>query len=435
MQAANSEAEETNAIASLEVPAATPSLAASATAVDLDLIQASLFEECQPSPTGNDGITVSMLNGKSRLKFFGSLSALTILSTDRPFAPGLPLFLLPASPFGLDTNTFDIHARQSNIGAIFTGPDAHGFTPSATFVSFIANDTLTGDSYGLLPYNAFGELKNEDWRFAAGLQTDVFNPRKPTVISLGSMFTSGNTGSFRSQARIERFMKPSSSRQYTIQLALSDPIQSVLDDRDLRIQEDNGWPNVEGRIGMGFGPIESLEGGRNARPFELGSSAFVGQIRSTRSILAPEDPQSPTRNVIDCWGFGVDGALNLTSSIGIQGELFTGAGLGEYNGGIGQTFDDATEQAIRSNGGWAEVFAYVTSKFHVHSGYGIDSPLSNSESSFVIRENQTYFVNFVWNVTRNIQLSNQVDYRKTSFADPLLDAEGCIFYSEFLWTF
>ena len=89
---------------------------------------------CKPTTPINDGITVSMLNGKSRLKIFGSLSALSVFSTDRPFAPGMPLFLLPESSFGLNTNTFDIHGRQSNIGATFIGPEANGFTPSATFV-------------------------------------------------------------------------------------------------------------------------------------------------------------------------------------------------------------------------------------------------------------------------------------------------------------
>ncbi len=388
-----------------------------------------------PAPPSNDGITVSMLDGKSQLKIFGSLSALTIFSTDRPFAPGLPLFLLPSSPFGLDTNTFDIHARQSNIGASFIGPELSGFTPSATFISFIANDTLTGDSYGLLPYNAFGELKNEDWRFAAGLQSDVFNPRKPSVISLAAMFTTGNTGSFRSQARIERFIKPSTSSEYSLQLALSDPIQSVFGSRDLRIQEDNGVPNLEGRVNMGLGELETLTGGRKARFFELGSSAFIGQIRSTRSILAPQDPQSPIRNVVDCWGFGVDAAINLTQSIGVQGELFTGAGLGEYNGGISQTFDSTTLQAIRSSGGWGEIFAYLTPKLHVHTGYGIDSPLRRAGDTFLLTENQTFFTNLVWNWSKNVQISNQVDYRKTNFRSPLLDATGCIFYSEFLWRF
>jgi len=389
----------------------------------------------EPSSSAESGISVSMMNNKSQLKIFGSLSALSIFSTDRPFAPGLPLFLLPSSPFGLNTNTFDIHGRQSNIGVTFIGPDASGFTPSATFVSFIANDTLTGDSYGLLPYNAYGELKNEESRFAAGLLSDVFNPRKPSVISLASMFSSGNTGSFRSQARIERYINPSPTSEYTLQIALSDPIQSVFGSRDLRIQEDNGWPNVEGRVNMGLGLEEDRSGGRKARAFELGSSAFVGQIRTTRSILSPPDPQSPTRTVVDCWGFGIDAEINITQSMGVQGELFTGSGLGEYNGGIGQTFDSSTQQAIRSKGGWGEFFVYLTPKLHVHAGYGIDSPLNRTGDTFLLTENQTYFTNIVWNWTKNIQISNQVDFRRTSYRDPLLDASGCVFYSEFLWRF
>ncbi len=237
------------------------------------------------------------------------------------------------------------------------------------------------------------------------------------------MFTTGNTGSFRSQARIERFIKPSDASEYTLQVALSDPIQSVFGSRDLRIQEDNGWPNVEGRVSMGLGETETLVGNRKARAFELGASAFVGQIRTTRSILAPQDPQSPIRNVVDCWGFGIDTAVNLTSSIGFQGELFTGAGLGEYNGGIGQTFDSATKDAIRSSGGWGEVFAYLTPKLHIHSGYGIDSPLrSKTAIHLYSRKNQTFFTNIVWNWSKNIQISNQVDYRKNQLSKPIA---GC----------
>lgn len=382
-----------------------------------------------------DSATISMLNGTSRLKFFGAFSALTVFSTDRPFAPGLPLFLLPGSPFGLNTNTFDIHARQSNFGASFTGPKAGDFTPSATFLAFIANDSLIGDSYGFLPYNAFGELKSDDWRFAAGLQNDVFNPRKPTSISLASMFTSGNTGSFRSQARLERSFGSPSSNSLLMQVAISDPIQSVVTSRGTRIQEDNGWPNVEGRINLGLGSVESYLGGRKARPFELGVSSFVGQLRTTRSILAPPDPQSPIRQVADCWGLGVDAEINVTDWFGLQGELFTGAGLGEYNGGISQSYDSTANRTVRSSGGWGELFVYLTQSLHVHSGYGIDSPLRRAGDTFLITENQTWYTNVVWNWTKNIQISNQVDFRKTNYRSPLLDAQGTIFYSEFQWKF
>jgi hypothetical protein len=395
--------------------------------------QATALQACSGAP--GDGITVSMLNGASKLRLFGTFSGLTMFSTDRPFAPGMPLFLLPGSPFGLETNTFDIHARQSNIGAVFTGPKAGSFTPSGTFVGFIANDSLTGDAYGFLPYNAYGELKNEAWSFSAGLRNDVFNPRKPTVISLASLFTSGNTGSFRSQARLERFFGDATSSELGFQLAVSDPIQSVIESRNARIEEDNGWPNIEGRVNYGLGSVGDFLGGRKARFIEIGTSAFVGQLRTTRSILSPPDPQSPIREIADCWGFGIDGALNLNHVLGFQGELFTGAGLGEYNGGISQTYDSTAGREVRSSGGWGEVFAYLTPTLHLHSGYGIDSPLRRAGDSFLLTENQTIYTNLVWNWTKNVQISNQVDYRRTNFRDPLIDVTGYIFYSEFQWRF
>ncbi|MGL4422166.1 MAG: hypothetical protein ACRCZF_15970, partial [Gemmataceae bacterium] len=194
-----------------------------------------------------DGLTVSMMNGKSKLKLFGQFSAIGVFSTDRPFSAGLPLLLLPPSPFGLNTNTFDLHARQTAFGASFSGPEVLGFTPSAYFLGFIQNDVLTNDAYGLLPYNAYGELKSDRWRITAGLTNDVFNPVNPNVISLGKLFGSGNTGSFRGQLRFEHTYKPDDAFQLTTQLALSEPVSSVVTN-NRRILEDNGWPNIEGRL-------------------------------------------------------------------------------------------------------------------------------------------------------------------------------------------
>jgi hypothetical protein len=207
------------------------------------------------SYTPGDGLTVTMLNGTSRLKLFAQFSAIGIASTDRPLSAGLPLLLLPGSPFGLSTNTFDLHARQSALGASFTGPEVCGFTPGAFFLGFIQNDNLLNDAYGLLPYQAYGELKNDRWRIAAGLQSDVFNPGKPTIISLGSLFGSGNTGSFRGQVRVEHFLKPSDDFQITTQAAISEPVSTIVSG-NRRILEDNGWPNVEVRVeaGIGGGP-------------------------------------------------------------------------------------------------------------------------------------------------------------------------------------
>jgi hypothetical protein len=67
--------------------------------------------------------------------------------------------------------------------------------------------------------------------------------------------------------------------------------------------------------------------------------------------------------------------------------------------------------------------------------YSVDAPLRRSGDTFLLTENQTLYTNLVWNWAKNIPISNQVDFRKTNYRDPLLDAEGVNFYSEFQWKF
>lgn len=374
-----------------------------------------------------------MPNGQSKLKLFGQFSAIGVFSTDRPFSAGLPLLLLPPSPLGLNTNTFDLHARQSAFGASFSGPDVLGFTPGAYFLGFMQNDVLTNDAYGFLPYNAYGELKNERWRIAAGLMNDVFNPVSPTIISLGKMFGSGNTGSFRGQARVEHFYKPSDSFQLTSQFALSEPVSSVVTNNS-RILEDNGWPNVEARLAAGLGPVEELSGGRKQRRAELGVSATVGQLRTSRLITAPTDPEVPNRLLVNTWGFGLDGQVTVTERVGFAGELFIGQGLGEYNGGVLQSFNSKTLGAIRARGGWGEVYCYFTDKLHLHTGYGIDAPLRQDPAPTQFARNQTYYANMVWDASQVLQVSFEVDYRQTDYIG-FKNANGLVFLTQMLWRF
>jgi hypothetical protein len=384
----------------------------------------------QPS----QGSSVNLLNGQNQLKLFGSFSTMLTAATDRTFPTGIPMFLLPPSPFGYDTNTFDIHARQTSIGAIYSGPEVDGWNPGAFFLGFIQNDNLSSDAYGFLPYNAYGELKNDEWRIAGGLQSDVFNPRSPTVMHLTKLFSSGNTGSFRGQLRAEyASLFVNEAAWIQTQVALSEPVSTIVVN-NVRLQEDNGWPNVELRQAFGFGAIETFTGNRKQRMIELGLSGFVGQLRTSRLISAPGDPEIPNREVINCWGAGADLRVELTNSLGFAGEVFTGQGLGEYNGGILQSFNSATFGAIRATGGWGEVYYYFNDQFHVHTGYGIDKPLDRDLGTLSIRENQTFFTNWIYDASKNVQLSFQVMYLQTDYLT-LTDASGMVYMSQLLVSF
>jgi hypothetical protein len=123
---------------------------------DVSSFAADNWEASAPCPNGalqqqtDDGLSVSLLNSANRVKLTAGLDALTVFSTRRVFPSGMPLFLYPDSPFGLDTNEFDAHARQSYVGGVFSGPELGGFQTGAQILTFFQNHDLSADDYGLL---------------------------------------------------------------------------------------------------------------------------------------------------------------------------------------------------------------------------------------------------------------------------------------------
>ena len=380
---------------------------------------------------------VTTAGDQFNINLFGTLNLDMLFNDARPVAPGIPFYLFPDSPAGLDQNTVSIHSRQTTLGALFAGPELGNFQVGGLFMAMLFNDAVLNDQYGFLPVQAFGELKNTDWRISAGLQFDVFAPKTPTVLAFSALCSSGNAGnSFRGSIRIERYTYPTKNSQWTTQVALSDPVTSTIDPQ-FRFVEDNGWPNVELRLAFGYGPLEQL-GLEAIRPFETGVSAVVGQLRNTDLGRA----QRTTANV---WGLAADYRWQFTEAWGIAGEFYTGEALGTYNGAILQNFNNVTGEGIRSTGGWIETFAFWRSDLHSHIGYGVDSPLSQDVADGVEEPffggtgrtyNSTIFANLYWDVSASLRIGNEVTWRKTHYKNPLLlDNDGFGYHSQFQWSF
>ena len=373
---------------------------------------------------------VTTLRPFSNLRIYGALKTDMLINEARPLAPGTPFFLTPASTRGLDQTTFDLHARQSTLAAAFTGPVISGFQSSGVIVGLFYNDAVVVDQYGLLPLQAWGELRNEQWRIAAGLQFDVFAPGLPTVLPFSALAASGNAGnSFRGQLRVERFIIPSENRQWTIQFALSEPVNTSIDPT-FRVSEDNGFPNVEGRLALGLGELQGA-GPLAKRPFEIGVSGVVGQIRTTPP---PPDP----RVVADVWGVAVDGRMMFSPKCGLTGEFYTGKTLGSYNGGVLQNINLVTLEGIRSSGGWLEGFVFLTPCVHSHFGYAIDDPRDADVSANPLDlgrlQNSTYFANVLWDVNKTFRIGFEFTWRETDYAG-LPDNEGAGYHTQIQWSF
>jgi hypothetical protein len=287
------------------------------------------------------------------------------------------------------------------------------------------NDSVIVDRYGILPIQAYGDLRNEGWRFAGGLQFDIFNPLNPNVLPFSRLAASGNAGAYRGQARFERFLHPTEDTQITLIVGVSEPVPTILTP-NLELTEDNGWPNVEARAALALGPRVG-KGPLVVRPFEWGVSGLIGQIRTTQT--------ANLQVVADVWGLGSDFRWSITPLFGCQGEVFVGQALGTYGGGILQNVNSVTKTGVRNSGGWVEVYYYLCpEELHTHVGYGIDDPLDSDLAPGQPARNDTYFANLIWDITRPFRLAGEVTYRQTSYTF-VPNNEGVGFHLQAQWRF
>jgi hypothetical protein len=260
-------------------------------------------------------------------------------------------------------------------------------------------------------------LFNDEWRFAAGLQLDILAPLLPTVLTF-SADGAPIGDSIKGQIRVERYLKLGSESQVTLQGGVSEPLNSA-SSPDISLDEDNGWPNVEGRVAFGVGkPAPIGIGLLTPRPLEVAVSGVVGQLRRT---APPDDP--PRRVVSDVWGVAVDTQGNFNGLVGFKGEAYTGQGLGQMTGGILQSLDAVTWKAIRSTGGWVEGFVYLKPNLHSHTGMFIDDVNDDDltaipKSLFGRTYNSAIWSNVLWDVTKNYRIAFEATHRRTEYKEP-----------------
>lgn len=175
------------------------------------------------------------------------------------------------------------------------------------------------------------------------------------------------------------------------------------------------------------------------RPVEVGVSGLIGQLRRTS---APFEP--PRRVVSDVWGAAVDFRVNLASSFGFKGEVYSGQALGNYNGAILQSLDAVTFRAIRSTGGFVEGFVYLTPHLHSHTGIGIDDPNNNDITAvpntlFGRIYNRTIYSTLLWDLNKTFRIAFEATYLHTDYKDPIatgrLPNSGFGLQPQFQWTF
>jgi hypothetical protein len=394
---------------------------------------ASVAPESTPAVAYTPGRGFSLQAGGSTLQLRAEARLLGFSSSRYTFNPGQPLVVSPKDPAAV----YDFSAQQSTVTAAFQGPAWGSWTPRG-FALFTLQDNLLAEGYSFTPVVFHGSLSNGSTSVTAGQNFDVFAPRDPDNIPSGKLAATGNPGAYRPQLRLEHELRSGEGFAGTLQLAVSAPITTALPDSfDLdelpseELVEDNGWPNVEGRLGLGFGAPSERAGGRRLRPFEVAVSGLVGQLRVLDDIRATAPLTLVSdRTTINVWGAAVDGQLALGRRFGLSGELYTGQGLGEYMAGIFQTYNRLSNEAVPTAGGWGQLYVYLAENLRLNLGYGIDN--AQQPGRFGLERNSTAFANLLWDVNPWLQLGLEGHYKLTTY-DSFGDKDAWIVISEVLF--
>lgn len=135
------------------------------------------------------------------------------------------------------------------------------------------------------------------------------------------------------------------------------------------------------------------------------------------------------RRQFDVWAVGADAQIQLSHQCGVRGEFFMGQALGNYIGGIAQFFNPVTFDAVRSSGGWGELYMYWKPNLHSHFGAGVDDPLDSTLSEALPTLNAFAFANVIWDVTKNLEIGFELgrwdtDYTPAPSLGPLAPGDN-----------
>ncbi len=379
------------------------------------------LQECACPPPYCDRCLTRLSWNKNgyRITPFGSVAGESILTDSSTTARAFVRYINPDT--GFDDSQSTITGQGSAFGLNIDAPRIGEFEARGLFYFKFYGGQPAQNLPGLFYLLGFGELRNENWRFVFGHNLDLIGPLQLHTLNFTAGLAGGNIGlaTTRGQLRAEHFIHPREDVQWTIQTALT---QQFLPDftADPEVNgTDNGWPNVEGRIALGFGEdfVHPLSG--PLKPIEFGVSGLIGETRVTKNLVGPR--------VSTTWAVVADAKFS-TAEWGIQGEFFAGEALGSYGGGIDQSANLANGFAIYSTGGWGEVWHKVLPCVTAHAGYGIDDPRDSDLSAGQRSRNEFYFGNLIWDVTERFQLGFEVSHWKTDYAAPLVDNSSMVYH-------
>ena len=339
--------------------------------------------------------------GDFKIVPYGILWGTTTYETQRTYIGDYSLWAISPDVEGEDA--FHVGAKNTRLGVDIAGPQIPFFccakSGGKVEIDFQGSFTVENKP-GVLLRHAYWEIKDDDFRFLLGQTWDVISPLYPGTLMYSIYWGAGNIGYRHPQVRYERYFTMTDLWKLDVETSIGTDGGSDFTTGAISDGDHAGWPVVQVRVGSTLG---------QCRPIKFGVSGHIGE--DVYDFAGADDTVRPS------WSLNADLHMPITDRLGFQGELFTGTNLKPYLGGIIQGVDVAgTQDAIRSSGGWFNVWYNLTPRLHTAAGYTIDDPIDSDLGTATGRiYNQAYWGNISYDLTKKFMMGFEVSQWKTLY--------------------
>lgn len=369
-----------------------------------------------------DGLSwKDIVKSGNKLRFYGYLRLDAYANTGHMDNAIVPTFVAAeTNAANTDDAVFALSPRLTRIGMDFDfgkigGADVTGKVEmdfSSTAGTLIQESRATPRmrvGWVNLDYGDLALRFGQDW--------DTISPLSPAVNSESVMWNAGNLGDRRAQATA--MLDFGDPKETSYQWRTSFGLTGAITNQDIetagttatiaeRDGMDSGMPNIQTRFGV---VTPSWVDGKK---MAAGLWGAYGKWETDTVYVGV--------NRFDTWVLGADLALPLSSSLALKGEAWTGSGLGDFRGGIGQVLTLSATRAdeVAARGGWAEIAWSVAPEFTLTGGASIDSVNDADLSAAAATakdKNWTVYMNatYVWG--GGLKTGLDVIYWETQYAN------------------
>jgi hypothetical protein len=256
--------------------------------------------------------------------------------------------------------------------------------------------------------HAYFTLQSPTVRLTAGQTNDLVSPLSPNTLNYTQLWGSGNIGYRRPQISLAYIANVQPNMSVTVAGGVFRTIgENLTPTFSLALGETNDYSDdgTDAGIPSMQAMIDINHRSQSGNTIRLGVSGLYGKLKAETNLGNYEKYES--------WAVVGHASLQMTSGFGIATEVFSGANLGSYYGGI---LNDSRIDGVRAMGGWISANVQPNEKIRVNSGFGIDDPKDvDLVFSDARTQNRCVFANLSYAIVPQASIGFEISHWETRY--------------------